>query len=504
MNWHSLVRTALIIPVLGGVPLFALAATLTLSPATGTFAPSDIFSVSILLDTEGATTSGVDIRYLNFDPVLFEVQDDDTSVSGVQITPGSLMALTQVNAVNSATGRIEFSQVPSGGGTFTGSGTLATVRFRVVTTGTAAVNFDFTVGSTTDTNVASTGVDILSAVTNGSYTLSSATPPPPPPPPAGGGGGGGGSSPPPPPPTSGGGGGGGGGGTVLNNVGVFDLAQQRLTGTAIIEGGETDDSIVVFRARLQDVNISRLRLEIELRRDGEAFTGIPTLTSLDYNSGDTARVERGGLVSGAYQWKARAVTVFGERSDWVDFGSPLGSDFIVSAIPPAGIRYSFTRDLFFGMRNSEEVKNLQQVLYQEGVYPENIISGNFFSLTQKAAIAFQKKYSIAPAVGYVGPLTRGKLNELYGGGAALPPPAAPAVGVLVGPFGPGLSGEQVRLLQAVLARDPAVYPEGLITGYYGPLTTEAVKRFQAKYGIEMTGIAGPVTRAKLNELYGGK
>ena len=47
---------------------------------------------------------------------------------------------------------------------------------------------------------------------------------------------------------------------------------------------------------------------------------------------------------------------------------------------------------------------------------------------------------------------------------------------------------------------PDVYPEGLVTGYFGSLTENAVRRFQEKQGIEAVGIVGPVTRAKLNEL----
>ena len=71
---------------------------------------------------------------------------------------------------------------------------------------------------------------------------------------------------------------------------------------------------------------------------------------------------------------------------------------------------------------------------------------------------------------------------------------------LTGPFGPGVSGAQVTLLQQTLVRD-GVYPEATVTGYYGSATQSAVRRFQQKYGIEATGIAGPLTRAKLNELY---
>ncbi len=62
----------------------------------------------------------------------------------------------------------------------------------------------------------------------------------------------------------------------------------------------------------------------------------------------------------------------------------------------------------------------------------------------------------------------------------------------------GSSGQQVSALQAILAADPTIYPEGLITGYYGSLTAQAVKRFQAKHGIEQAGVVGPKTRAAIN------
>lgn len=64
----------------------------------------------------------------------------------------------------------------------------------------------------------------------------------------------------------------------------------------------------------------------------------------------------------------------------------------------------------------------------------------------------------------------------------------------------GMKNDQVKLLQIFLARDPLLYPEGKITGYFGPLTKAAVKRFQAKHGIAMVGRVGPRTLAKLNEL----
>ncbi len=64
----------------------------------------------------------------------------------------------------------------------------------------------------------------------------------------------------------------------------------------------------------------------------------------------------------------------------------------------------------------------------------------------------------------------------------------------------GDRGANVSVLQAFLANDSLVYPEGLITGYFGPLTRAAVMRFQAKYGIDQVGRVGPVTLAQLNSL----
>lgn len=63
----------------------------------------------------------------------------------------------------------------------------------------------------------------------------------------------------------------------------------------------------------------------------------------------------------------------------------------------------------------------------------------------------------------------------------------------------GSSGNDVTVLQVLLAADPNIYPEGLVTGYYGLLTSKAVMKFQAKHGIDQLGIVGPKTLKKLNE-----
>jgi peptidoglycan hydrolase-like protein with peptidoglycan-binding domain len=72
---------------------------------------------------------------------------------------------------------------------------------------------------------------------------------------------------------------------------------------------------------------------------------------------------------------------------------------------------------------------------------------------------------------------------------------------LVSTLKEGSAGDQVTVLQTILALDPSIYPEGKITGYFGRLTAEAVKRFQKKNGFEQVGNVGPKTLKRLNELF---
>ncbi|OGG73165.1 hypothetical protein A3A38_03505 [Candidatus Kaiserbacteria bacterium RIFCSPLOWO2_01_FULL_53_17] len=89
------------------------------------------------------------------------------------------------------------------------------------------------------------------------------------------------------------------------------------------------------------------------------------------------------------------------------------------------------------------------------------------------------------------------------GGAPAPAGSCPRIGRVLKL---GSSGDDVSRLQQFLALDPSVYPEGLVTGYYGSLTEAAIKRFQCKNKIvcdgtpETTGygVTGPRTAAILS------
>ncbi len=82
----------------------------------------------------------------------------------------------------------------------------------------------------------------------------------------------------------------------------------------------------------------------------------------------------------------------------------------------------FGENLFYGLKNDNRVKCLQEFLKNQGpeIYPEGLVTGNFFSLTRLAVIRFQEKYvnqilspwNLTSGTGFVGATTRAKINEI--------------------------------------------------------------------------------------------
>jgi len=80
------------------------------------------------------------------------------------------------------------------------------------------------------------------------------------------------------------------------------------------------------------------------------------------------------------------------------------------------------KNLYYGLINDPQVRCLQQFLKSQGseIYPEGLVTGNFLNLTKKAVIRFQEKYKdeilkplgLEKGTGFVGPLTRNKINQL--------------------------------------------------------------------------------------------
>jgi len=159
--------------------------------------------------------------------------------------------------------------------------------------------------------------------------------------------------------------------------------------------------------------------------------------------------------------------------------------------------YTFTKSLQLGMKDPE-VYNLQKVLSQTpSIYPEGQVTGYFGKATEAAVKKFQEKYGIR-ITGEVGPQTRAKLNELYGSKEQQPFSYTFDTKKVLKI---GMQGIDIINLQQALALDSGYSPTGMVSGTFDKATEDAVKEFQKKYNIQVTGQVGTLTVAKLNELF---
>ncbi|HEY4526305.1 MAG TPA: peptidoglycan-binding domain-containing protein [Candidatus Paceibacterota bacterium] len=91
-----------------------------------------------------------------------------------------------------------------------------------------------------------------------------------------------------------------------------------------------------------------------------------------------------------------------------------------------------------------------------------------------------------------------KINIAVLSAVFLVAPVLASAAVLSIQLEPGMTGSEVSALQTFLAADSSIYPEGLVTGFFGPLTEAAVKRYQTEFGISAVGRVGPITLASIN------
>lgn len=69
----------------------------------------------------------------------------------------------------------------------------------------------------------------------------------------------------------------------------------------------------------------------------------------------------------------------------------------------------FEKDIKYGVANNNDVKQLQDFLYNEGFY-KGPVTGNFYTLTRNALKKYQLANKITPANGVLNKVTREKLN----------------------------------------------------------------------------------------------
>lgn len=155
-------------------PAFAASASLSLSPASGTYSVGQEFGIDVILDTGGGRTSATDAA-INFDPNILQA---------LEITPGTIYNTYTSKIIDNTSGSAKIAGLADFNNLFQGQGIFATVKFIGRSQGVASVSFDFTPGNRNDANVADidTEGDILASANGGSYQITAdgvGGPPPP-------------------------------------------------------------------------------------------------------------------------------------------------------------------------------------------------------------------------------------------------------------------------------------------------------------------------------------
>jgi len=152
------------------------------------------------------------------------------------------------------------------------------------------------------------------------------------------------------------------------------------------------------------------------------------------------------------------------------------------------------------------VRNLQQKLKTAGFYQASVTQ-LYDASTQEAVRRFQKAAGL-PVDGIVGANTLQKLETWQAkkttavrSAQAKNPSTTSSASSATSQrrnsnyLTKGAEGEDVRALQERLRIAGFYY--GNATGIFGPITEEAVKRFQDSYKLSVDGVVGPATLAKL-------
>jgi peptidoglycan hydrolase-like protein with peptidoglycan-binding domain len=164
-------------------------------------------------------------------------------------------------------------------------------------------------------------------------------------------------------------------------------------------------------------------------------------------------------------------------SAWIHLGA------IAISLAVLGIASSSALALQTGNQGSQ-VTDLQQKLTASGFY-KGQITGFYGPTTQEAVRRFQQAQGL-PVDGIAGPNTLSALYATSGSRSSLP------ISILLRR---GSRGTPVTQLQTTLKAQG--FYQGPVTGYYGGLTEEAVRKFQQAKGLSIDGTAGSKTLSAL-------
>ncbi len=119
--------------------------------------------IGVTADSEGQLIDGMDVM-MTFSSCLMPLS----------YIPSQLMPVHNYNTglpLALSNGLFAFSQLCNGGQPLAVKGLIAVIECKAISKGYANIQFKYTLGSTTDTNMASQGQDILTKVVNKRITI---------------------------------------------------------------------------------------------------------------------------------------------------------------------------------------------------------------------------------------------------------------------------------------------------------------------------------------------
>jgi peptidoglycan hydrolase-like protein with peptidoglycan-binding domain len=184
------------------------------------------------------------------------------------------------------------------------------------------------------------------------------------------------------------------------------------------------------------------------------------------------------------------------------FGATTNGKYATTVLPHAFLTDAAATTTVASSTPSVEVYALKAALATLGFYPKAPatlvncpIDGELNGCVTDAVQAFQASKGL-PTTGTLGLATRTALNAFFSPvpvsvpvASAAPASCSFSTALALNSTDAATDGAVTRL-QAILAKDAALYPERKVTGFFGPATEGAVKRFQAKNGIAKEGAPG--------------
>ncbi len=178
-------------------------------------------------------------------------------------------------------------------------------------------------------------------------------------------------------------------------------------------------------------------------------------------------------------------------------------------VAPSKPEHQYSKAIQFG-DTGDIVKFVQYYLAVISSYhndfPIITITGDFDQPTVDAVKAFQEIYEL-PATGIIDNSTWDDIYNVYAGIVENVPENIEYERLVLYPgsiLAEGITNEYVKALQGYLSYIHKTYPnipEVSATGYYGPITKQAVTAFQKQFGLPQTGSVGAESWNRISSLY---